>query len=55
MPGMYSKYHRSFLERFNESNNESDIINNEKQFFAKNKMNYLFPIYTCIKVFIYFI
>ena len=49
MPGIYAKYHSNFLESFIETF-ESNILNNERMLFAKNKMNFIFPFMLFVRV-----
>lgn len=53
MPPIYSKHHDSFIENFvNNLETKNKIV--ERLVMAKNKMNYLVPIYLQIKVLFYF-
>ena len=53
MPSIYSKNHDLFIEKFLNAL-DLRVLNREKMFFGKNKMNYIFKIQTKIKVF-YFV
>ncbi|EGR34809.1 PAS domain S-box family protein, putative [Ichthyophthirius multifiliis] len=48
MPNMYSKYHDTFIESYL-SSLESRILNIEKQFPGKNKLDYIVPLIAIIR------
>lgn len=49
MPNIYAKHHDKFVENFvNNLDSKSNI--SERLLMAKNKMNYLFPIFLTVKV-----
>ena len=48
MPGLYSKFHDGFIERYLNTG-ESFILNKEKSFTFKTKANYIINCHATIK------